>query len=56
MFNAELCAILLQALPGVLGKWERALSWRDLITPDGWRGDLGCIKTLTLKRLINRVK
>lgn len=43
-------------MPGVLGKWEGALSWRDLTAPDGWRGDLGCIKTTAHERFINRVK
>jgi len=43
-------------LPAILGKWERTPSWRDLTTPDGWRGDLGCITTITYKRFINRVK
>lgn len=41
---------------GVPGKWERALSWRDLTASDGWRGDLGYIKTVIRKRFINRVK
>lgn len=26
MFDVELCASLPQALPGVVGKWERALA------------------------------
>lgn len=56
MFDVALCAILPQALPGVLGKWTGALIWRDLTALDGWRGDLGCIKTLAHKRFINRVK
>lgn len=46
-----------QALLGVLGKWERALSWRDLTTLEGWRGDHGYInKIITHKKFINRVK
>lgn len=53
--DVELCANLAQALPGVLGKWERALL-EDLTTLDGWRDDLGYIQTITHKRFINRVK
>lgn len=58
MFDMELCTILPRpCLLGVLGKWERALSWRDLTTLEGWRGDHGYInKIITHKKFINRVK
>lgn len=48
MFDVELYHPT-QASLGVLGNWERALSWRDLTTLDGWVGDLGYIKPSPIK-------
>lgn len=42
-------AILPQGLPRVLGKWERALSWRDLTTLMDGGVTLDVLKPLPIK-------